>query len=160
MAVKYVFVIVITLFLIIIIGCNTENTENVSDNISFQDTRKVLQDDSPEDELIVASSEPALPATLDLGQKLNFEIVYDLKYVDRAAIWVRPFVNGQRAGGYSAHHLIIVEKNTENPGVVTGWFFFNKPAQIDEIRVYMRDMKTGETVKEISYQINATWTNP
>jgi hypothetical protein len=147
MAVKYASGIIIILFLIIIVGCNTEN---VTDKISFLDSRKVLQDESSKDELTVASSEPVLPATMDLGEKLNFEIVYDLKSVDRAAIWVRPFVNGQRAGGYHAHHLIAVEKDADNPGVVTGWFFFNKPAQIDEIRVYMRDLKTGDTVKEIS----------
>jgi len=62
-----------------------------------------------------------------------------------------------QAGGYTAHHLKIVEKETENPGVVTGWFYFDKPTEINEIRVYMRDLKTGDTVKEISYPIFATW---
>jgi hypothetical protein len=157
MITKYIPGIITTLFLIIIVGCNTENA---SKELLFLETRRVIEDESPEDELAVVSSESALPATLALGQKLNFEIIYDLKSVDRAAIWVRPFVNGHRAGGYNAHHLIIVEKDAENPGVVNGWFYFNKPAQIDEIRLYMRDMVTSDTVKEISYQINATWTNP
>ena len=83
MSLKHFQVITITLFLIIIVGCNTEN---VSKKLSFLDTRKVIQDESPEDELIVASSEPALPATLDLDQKLNFEIVYELKSIEKAAI--------------------------------------------------------------------------
>jgi hypothetical protein len=154
---KYTHGIVMTLFLIIIFGCNTEN---VPDEISFLDSRKAIQDNNPEDELMVASSEPVLPATLEFGQKLNFEIVYELKSIEKTAIWVRPFVNGHRAGGYSAHHLIIVEKGAENPSVVTGWFFFNKPTQIDEIRVLMKDANTGKIVKEISYPITAAWTNP
>jgi hypothetical protein len=109
--------------------------------------------------LAIVSSELALPATLTVGQKLTFDIVYQLKSVRNAAIWVRPFVNGQRAPAYRAHHLVPVTKDTENPGVIAGWFYFDKPMQINEVRLYMQDLDTGATVKELSYPISAAWTN-
>jgi hypothetical protein len=141
---------------LLITGCNTETATN---NPAFSDNPKIIRNDAPADELAIVSAEPALAATLSVGQKLTFDIVYDLKSVNRAAIWVRPFVNGQRAPAYRAHHLVLVTKDTENPGVVTGWFYFDKPMQINEVRLYMQNLDTGATVKELSYPISAAWTN-
>jgi len=156
MAVRFLMIITSSIFLVAN-GCNSEQAVNIP---AFPDSPTVIRNDAPQDELVAVSSEPPLPATLVVGDKLNFNIVYELKSLNRAAIWVRPFVNGRKAVGYNAHHIVGVTKESENPGVVTGWFLFNQPAQVNEIRVYMRDLETGRVVKEISYQINATWANP
>jgi len=107
--------------------------------------------------LEIASIKPAEPAVLRLGEKLNIEVAYDLESLDGASIWARPFVNGNRAPGYSAHHLVFVDKKTDNPGVVECWFYFDKPTKIDEIRVFMQDAKSDKIVREISYKISAEW---
>ncbi|MDD5010570.1 MAG: hypothetical protein PHQ00_00430 [Phycisphaerae bacterium] len=105
----------------------------------------------------IASIKPSLPAVLALGEKLNIEVAYDLESVDSASIWARPFAGGNRASGYSAHHLVSVNKEKENPGIADCWFSFNRPTKIDEIRVFMQDAKTEQIVREISYKITAEW---
>jgi len=80
-----------------------------------------------------------------------------MESMDAASIWARPFVNGNRAPGYSAHHLIPVNKQKDNPGIADCWFYFDQPMKIDEIRVFMQDAKSDKIVREISYKISAEW---
>jgi hypothetical protein len=125
---------------------------------SFVNTRQDIKGDpNSKDVLEVTSSNPAEPAVLALGEEFNVEILYELNTLDSAAIWVRPYTNGQRMGGYKAHHVVLVDRSKEKTGVVTGWFGFDGPAEVNEIRVLMEDQKTNEVVKEISYKISAKW---
>jgi hypothetical protein len=145
--------LILAVFCLQITGCNnTLNKTELANN-----GRIIKNDASGNDQLAVISFEPSMPAKLDLGEKLNIEIYYELDSLKKAAIWVRPFVNGKRALGYSAHHLSIVENNINNPNLVAGWFYFDKPKQINEIRVFMKDLDTNKIVKIISYSISAKW---
>jgi hypothetical protein len=156
MSVRHLLIIAVT-SCVLISGCGTETRAS---NPFLPHRATIIRDDAPDDELALVSVEPALPAALAVSEKLRFDIVYELKSIEQAAIGVRPFVNSQRANGYHAHHLIIVSKDTENPGIITGWFYFDKPTQINEVRLYMQNLDTGATVKELSYPISAAWTNP
>jgi len=42
---------------------------------------------------------------------------------------------------------------------VRSWFSFNDKAEIDEIRVLMRDMQTSKTIKKVRYKTTAKWTD-
>jgi len=128
-------------------SCSLENTPTEIVNIS-------------EDVIEVASVEPDSPAVLNSGQKFNIHILYELNSIDSAAIWVRPYNNGKRARNYHVHHLIQIGAKGEKEGVVTGWFFFDNAAEVDELRVFLKDVKANKILKEISYPVNIKWIGP
>ena len=53
--------------------------------------------------LKVISCEPACPAVLKAGERLNIRFRYKLGPSDAVQIWVRPYTNGHRTPGYRAH---------------------------------------------------------
>ncbi|MFA6186922.1 MAG: hypothetical protein WC770_06915 [Phycisphaerae bacterium] len=145
-------IVTATIFCFIIGGCNKQIALN---SPAILNTRQDIESTLASKDVLEVSS--CKPAVLALGENLNVEVLYELNSMDSAMIWVRPFVNGKRTGGYSAHHLIPVNKQKENPGVAECWFSFDRPAEINEIRVFMQDTKTRQIVKEISHKINAKW---
>jgi len=121
-------------------------------------TNKIAQKQSPNQDILeVLGTNPENPEQLPLGQKLQVYIGYQLDTTDKAHIWARPYKNGQKAPGYSAHHLIPVSRNDENSGFITGWFLFRQPAEIDEVRIFMRDLTTDKIIETHSYQVPAKW---
>jgi len=108
----------------------------------------------PGDSLEVISVEPACPAVLDLGEKLRVKVRYRVVSSDSVRIWVRPYTRGRRTSGYKAHGSSTYEKGT---GVVEGYFFFDKPTVVDEVRINMRGVAIGKDVHTISYKIDARW---
>ena len=52
--------------------------------------------------------------------------------------------------------MVLVDGTKEKSGVITGWFSFNRPVDVDD-RVFMEDGRTNEVIKEISYKIFAKW---
>src|SRR4030042_871316 len=149
MANKY-YIVAVVAFCFFIAGCNTQNVSSRTAS---------LKNTPPEVEFLEAvSTSPALPAELAFGEKLNIEVAYDLGALDKAMIWARPYRNGQTAGSYRAHHLIPVDKKDGNPGIVNCWFYFDGPAAVDEVRVFMQDMETEQIVRQISYKTIAKWT--
>jgi protein-disulfide isomerase len=133
---------------------------------SVQQAKQDIKNDSPsaikhlpvgKDLLEVTSCKPSDNAVLALGENFNVEVLYELNTLDSAVIWVRPFTNGDKTPDYKAHHMVLVDGTKEKSGIVTGWFSFDKPADVDEIRVYMGTPNSEEVVKEISYKISAKW---
>ena len=148
---KY-FTIAITILVISIIGgCNKANF--VEKNGEISEGIENIQND----ELQVILVEPESPASLPLGDKLNVTIYYKIVSTDNAVIWARPYYKGSRARGYKAHHSIRVQKNISADGLGEGWFFFDKPTLVDEVRVTMRDTKAKKNIVVISHAIEAQW---
>ena len=114
----------ITVFCLLIVGCNSEKVIK-SKKYSFSDTCKIIKGSNSGDLLEIVLSSKKNPAQLELGEKLEFEVVYVLDSIEKAVIWLRPYHNGKKARGYNAHHLMSVKKG--DPCVTTGWFFFKRP---------------------------------
>lgn len=110
-----------------------------------------------EDILEVISTAPASPAVLEAGEKFEVKVFYQLGTVDAAEIWVRPYFFGQTARGYGAHHLVHVSRAQEDSGMVEGWFLFEGSAQVDEIRVMMRESQSQTVIKTISQKVDLKW---
>jgi len=101
-------------------GCNSQSNKTIAQK------QKVR-----EDILEVLATEPEEPHKLPLGSKLNVHIGYKLNATETAQIWARPYKNGQKAPGYKAHKLIPVKRKNDESNLITGWFSFDKPAEID-----------------------------
>jgi len=131
---------------------NSQNKAAVS--VSSENT----QDSQSSNEVLeFVSTEPANPAVLLVGEKLNVTAFYELKSLKKAAIWTRPYANGEIAPNYGAHGLISVSNEPNDSGFVTGWFYLSKPAEIDEIRIFIKDMEANKTIKTVSHKISAKW---
>lgn len=142
-------VICLILFLCIItVGCTySPQSENIYSNISQIDNEL----------LSVISTDPKAPAILRVENKLNVNIYYNVCKYDAVQVWARPYKDGELVRGYRAHQIINLSKKNNENGLVVGWFYFKKPAQIDEIRIKMRNAKTKEMIKIISYPVDIRW---
>ena len=136
--------------LISVCGCANKNS-NISSNIGSAGGEK------PGDFLDVLSTQPASPAVLDAGQKVTVEIGYEIGSAEKVVIWARPYFKGALARGYSAHHLIPRARADAQGGVAEGYFFYESPAKVDEIRVMMQDVKSQKMLKEASYKVAFRW---
>ena len=106
------------------------------------------------DVLEVISFDPPVPAKLGLGARLNVEIRYEMQSVDGVRIFARPYTNGKKTAGYGAHPSEVYPRGG---GVIVGWFTFQKPAHVDEVRVEMVNAANNEVIYRISREIDATW---
>jgi len=111
----------------------------------------------PKASLEVVSIEPAPPAVLNLGEKLQVQFRYDLGPSEAVQIWARPYTGGRRTDGYRAHPSDFYQKAAGKSGFAEGWFCFDKPAVVDEVRISMRDAATGENVHTISHKVDVRW---
>ena len=108
--------------------------------------------------LFVVSSTPELPAKLKVGERLVFDVFYDLpKEFEHAGIRARPYTNGKRTPGYKAHKAIRVSKN-EPSGIVKCWFSFEKPTTVNEVRFHMVDL-SGNIIHTGAMPVDAEWIN-
>jgi hypothetical protein len=106
------------------------------------------------DAIKVAAVKPAAPAVLKQGEKMEVEFRYSVESAEEVVIFVRPYTKGERTPGYTAHPSLGYEKGK---GKDVGWFLFNRPAVVDEVRVRMLDAKTRKVLVEFKYQIKAEW---
>jgi len=143
--------IVYAVFMLIsVCGCANKNS-NINSHIGSAGSEK------SGDYLEVLSTKPASPAVLKAGQKVTVEIGYEIGSAENVLIWARPYFKGILARGYSAHHLIPRARADAQSGVAEGYFFYENPAEVDEIRVMMRDVKSQKMLKDASYKVAFRW---
>ena len=104
--------------------------------------------------LTIKSITPASPAALKAGERLQIAIEYHYDQEKSVHIWARPFTNGRSTSGYRAHPSPPYPKGT---GTAEGWFYFDSPTQVDEVRVTMSD-GGREPIATASLPIKAVWT--
>jgi hypothetical protein len=138
-------VMMTSMFLFVTMGCSTQNLSPGVDAVIDGDLVEVI------------SVAPGEASELGLGEKVEVEVFYRLGTVEQGTIWVRPYQGGRRAGGYAAHHLVPVAKADGDSGIVNGWFYFNAPASVDEVRVFLQDSTRGAVVKELSHPAALRW---
>ena len=136
--------------LISVCGCANKNS-NISSNTRSAGGEK------QGDFLEVLSTRPASPAVLKAGQKVTVEIGYEIGSAEKVMIWARPYFKGALAKGYSAHQLIPRARADAQSGAAEGYFFYESPAEVDEIRVMMQDVNSQKMLKEISYKAAFRW---
>ena len=112
---------------------------------------------SPGTSLAVIATEPETPAVLGLGEKLVVVIHCEPPSSEPVQVWTRPYRNGRQAQGYRAHRLETVSKENNSNGIVTGWYYYESPNVIDEVRVFMRDLSSKEIIASHSYMIDVEW---
>lgn len=116
----------------------------------------VTEKSTADNSLEVISVDPNSPAILKLGEKLNVDIRYHLRSFTDVRIWARPYTKGRRSRGSKTHGSKIYSKTDSETGIAKGYFFFDKPTSVDEIRVRMEDKNTGES-QTASYKIDVRW---
>ncbi|MHC4111897.1 MAG: redoxin family protein, partial [Planctomycetota bacterium] len=109
---------------------------------------------SQKDSLEVISTTPTTPAVLSLGERLVVKIRYHLASADSAHIWARPYIAGKRTPAYKAHPSPLHDAGS---GVVEGWFYFDQPTEVDEIRVTMVPEDSREPIATASLAVGAEW---
>jgi hypothetical protein len=102
--------------------------------------------------------EPNVPATLHPGDKLFVYVRYRVESVDQARIFVRPITHGEPTPGYKAHGSPVYDRGESE---MVGWFTFDKPTKVHEVRIQMVDAgKPDHVIAEIWQQINSQWIKP
>ena len=105
------------------------------------------------DSLEIISIKPDLPGTLKTGQFVNVQVRYEIKSVENARIWVRPYPNGKKSKGFTAHASPLYDKGE---GEIVGDFTVGRSAITDEIRVVMLNEGAGY-ISTISKPIEIKW---
>ena len=107
------------------------------------------------DRLTITKFSPDLPASIAIGEKLIVTVEYDINSVEEAQIFVHPLRNGRGIPGCRSHGCRPIE---QGKGVMKGYFTFNKPAIVDEVRVKMVNAKDQSHIcTSISKEISAQW---
>ena len=139
------------------------DTDSLSDDIQRDPSVKAIEEDMKENQissdklLEIIETKPALPSKLNIGEKLTIKFHYDLGPADQVQIWARPYTNGRRTGGYGAHGSPVYNKRTQKTGEAEGWFLFDVPTVVDEVRIEMKDVKSDKTIYTLSKRIDAKW---
>jgi len=107
--------------------------------------------------LELTSTDPVCPAVLAPGQKFKVFAVYEISSDEPMHIWARPFTNGKRTPGYSAHHLIPVGGANPRQGSVEMWFYFERPTIVDHVQISVKPAASEEITKTITAAINVQW---
>jgi thiol-disulfide isomerase/thioredoxin len=108
--------------------------------------------------LEIKSISPTSPAQLKAGDRLTIAVEYRNPEARSVQIWARPYTGGRTTPGYRAHGS---SAYTDTAGRIEGWFFFEQPTTVDEVRVEMVERAAGSDRKvlaTISQPITATWT--
>jgi hypothetical protein len=110
---------------------------------------------SGKDRLKIVKFSPALPSLIGVGEKLTVTVEYNIKSVNEAQIFIRPFTNGRGTPGSLSHGCRSIKTGK---GVLEGIFFFDEPTVIDEVRVTMVNTRDQSKVyASISREISAEW---
>jgi hypothetical protein len=108
----------------------------------------------PGDYLGITGTDPALPAVLPHGEKLNVTVRYRIESTDEARIIMRPYYKGRQARGYIAHAAAV---RTNGTGEVETWFRFRGDADVDGIRVSLIDTGQPQVLKSLSEPVDVKW---
>ena len=112
----------------------------------------------PANMLDIVNFEPAIPATLHPGDRLHVIVHYRMHTVDGVRIFVRPYTHGEKTPGYKAHGSGVYGPGE---GEIVGWFTFDKPTKVHEVRVQMvKAADPDHVLVEIGLPIEAQWVNP
>jgi len=106
------------------------------------------------DLLEIVSPTPQTPTVLSLGERFTVKVRYHLASVNQARIWARPYTGGKYTSGYRAHPSPMYDAGT---GEMEGWFFFDEPTKVDEVRVQMVPADSREPIAAASLKISAEW---
>ncbi len=108
----------------------------------------------PGNALAITAIEPASPAHLKFGERMLVHIHYSVTNADPVIILARPYTHGEKTDGYNAHPSY---RYPAGSGDIVGWFYFDTPARVQEVRVDMLTARTRQPVASISQAINASW---
>ena len=158
---KLIHLIFISL-LLLSYGCSKKEEESDLQKDTVQksastidESTKLTQEQFIGDRLTITKFSPDLPASIAIGEKLIVTVEYDINSVKEAQIFVRPLTNGRGTPGYRAHGCRPIK---EGKGVIEGYFFFNEPTIVDEVRVRMLNAKDQSHIcTSISKEISAQW---
>ena len=117
-------------------------------------TSGIASPESQQDSLEVVSIIPRCPAVLPLGQALVVRIRYHLTSANQARIWARPYTKGLRTSAYRAHPSPFYPAGRR---MVEGWFCFDQPTKVDEVRVEMVPADSREPIATASLKLDAEW---
>lgn len=107
-----------------------------------------------EDAVAIVAVRPLPPAALQPGDRLEFDLVYQLSSAERATLYVRPYTDGRQSRNYMGHAPIECQ-----PGLakVHAWISFRGPAAIDEVRVMLIGTERRELLAVVTNRIDAVW---
>ena len=122
----------------------------------MHESTKLTQEQLTGDRLKITEFSPDLPASIAFGERLIVTVEYDINSVQKAQIFVRPLRNGRGISGCRSHGCRPIDKGK---GVMNGFFTFDEPATVDEVRVVMVDAEDQSQIcTSISKEISARWT--
>jgi hypothetical protein len=104
--------------------------------------------------LKVSEMSPKTPAELALRQKVVVKVDFNNPGPDSVQIFVRPFTQGSKSNGYTAHAS---RAYPAGEGKVEGFFLFETAAQVDEVRVTMVDLKTNKEISVLKVPVDFKW---
>jgi hypothetical protein len=108
--------------------------------------------------LEIANFEPAVPVTLHPGERLHVIVRYGMHSVNGVRIFVRPSTHGKLTPGYRAHGSPVYSRGE---GEAVGWFTFDDPTKVHEVRIQMVDAANPDHVLvEIGHPIESQWVHP
>ena len=117
-------------------------------------------------ELEVTAINPEVPATLCLGERVEFSFNYNTNEPTGVRIFGRPLTGGTLSPNYGAHGSPI---HPTGEGMGTGFFTLNSPANVDQIRFQIFDADQNNLLHEflvdvdytfVAHQVEMTSINP
>ncbi len=119
-----------------------------------------------ENTIELVSADPSSPATLFIGDRVDFSFNYTTGEADGVRIFGRPFTAGSPSPDYAAHASPV---HPAEAGTDTGFFTLNTPGKVDQIRFQMFDADQNNLLYEffvdvdyrfITHEIELTAINP
>ncbi len=107
-----------------------------------------------EDGVAIVAVRPTPPARLQPGDRMEFDLVYQLSSTERATLYVRPYTDGRQSRNYIGHAPIECETGYRK---VDAWISFRSSAAIDEIRVMLIGAERRELLAVATNQVEAVW---
>ena len=131
---------------------------SLKDQVPKEDLQKRIEQQVIKDgRLKIIKTNPTLPASLNLGEQLKIQFEYDLGSAEKVQIWARPYTNGRRTQGYKAHGSPVYNREEKQIGEAEGYFFFDRPTVVDEVRIEMIDATSNAVIYSLSEKIDAKW---
>jgi len=110
---------------------------------------------SGKDGLKIVRFSPELPSLIAVGEKLTVTVEYKIGSAKEAQIFIRPFTNGRGTPVNLSHGCRSIKTGK---GTLEGYFIFDEPTVVDEVRVDMVNVKDQSKVyASISKEISAEW---
>jgi hypothetical protein len=106
------------------------------------------------DAVKIVSMDPKSPAELVVGEPMTIEFLYSSKTHKQVYLYALPFKNEVKAPGAVTNPSPPFEIGK---GKFRAVVVFDRPATVDEIRLFMIDMDSRETVAVQKVQATAAW---